>query len=388
MTSSTDQIPGFLLASLYAVLDDRNRWPRFLHDLCDFTGSTFAELISFHFTPAPSYLQFFQWGLSEEAAREFYNFGAYRDRWMQGKDLSGLAEGAVVSSTELCSDEVLEATECYQGFLEHRNLHYGACAFLLKSDRICTVLGIMRSKESGRLTSAELDRIRSLVPHVQRVLRIQDNASDLATQRDLLHGVVDHAAVGLILLEKNGTFLMANNRARAVLDRGTLLRTEHGLLRAASKNDDRALQDSIQRTLQRFQKTPGAEIVPLGQATSDPEVTGPWLRLLIVPAQNGGTPAPSSASPAAIVHIVDPAAPPRVDREMLRRVFSLEQGRGGGGRKSGLRLQRAGDGGPFSRLAPYGPLACQESFRQDRDHAAIRVGQPHPPGAIAAAGFR
>jgi DNA-binding CsgD family transcriptional regulator len=218
-----------------------------------------------------------------------------------------------------------DATECYQRFLKHRNLHYGACAFLLKSDRICTVLGIMRSKESGRFTSAELDRIRSLVPHVQRVLRIQDNASDLATQRDLLHGVVDHAAVGLILLEKNGTFLMANNRARAVLDRGTLLRTEHGLLRAASKNDDRALQDSIQRTLQRFQKTPGAEIVPLGQATSDPEVTGPWLRLLIVPAQNGGTPAPSSAAPAAIVHIVDPAAPPRVDREMLRRVFSLSK---------------------------------------------------------------
>ena len=106
--------------------------------------------------------------------------------------------------------------------------------------------------------------------------------------------------------------LTANTTAQSVLDRGTLLFTENRLLRSACKACDRALQEAIRRALDPFEKTPG-EIVSLGQPRSDRQAAGPQLRLLVVPARYGEKLAPASAAPAAIVHIIDAAAPPRID---------------------------------------------------------------------------
>jgi DNA-binding CsgD family transcriptional regulator len=63
----------------------------------------------------------------------------------------------------------------------------------------------------------------------------------------------------------------------------------------------------------------------LGQRLPDHAVGGPLLWLLIVRARRGETLTPSSSAPAAIVQIIDPAAPPWIDQEALRRVFSLSK---------------------------------------------------------------
>ena len=214
-----------------------------------------------------------------------------------------LAPGTVVSSVDACPDEELEVNECYLGFLEPRNLHYGASAFLLKSDRICTILATLRSKAAGPLTSAELGRIRSLVPHLQRVLRIQDETADLVTQRDILRGLLDQTAAGLILLDQSGAVLTTNSSARAAMDRGTLLFIENRLLRSACKGCDRDLQEAIQRALDPFEKTPAGEIVVLGEQSPDDEPTVRscvcWSNRLAT----GQKLAPSSAAPAAIVNL-------------------------------------------------------------------------------------
>jgi hypothetical protein len=107
--------------------------------------------------------------------------------------------------------------------------------------------------------------------------------------------------------------LTANTTAQSVLDRGTLLFTENRLLRSACKACDRTLREAIRRALDPFEKSPAGEIVSLGQPRSDRQAAGPQLRLLVVPARYGEKLAPSSAAPAAIVHIIDAAAQPRID---------------------------------------------------------------------------
>jgi DNA-binding CsgD family transcriptional regulator len=345
MTPSAEEIPSPLLASLYGVLDDQKRWSEFLHGFCGFVGTAYASVLSLTFGPDPRLRSFFWWGLSDEDVREYQTYWAGRDPWVKGKDLSGQIPGAVAGSVDFCPDDQLEVNEFYLGFLKPRNLHYGARAVLFKRERVSTILSTLRSKDPGRLTVAELDRMRSLVPHLQRVLRIQGETGDLATERDLLSGLFDQTAIGLVLLDQSGAVLAANSSARAVMDRGELLFTENGLLRSPCKACDRALQEAIHHALHRFEKTPGGEAVSLGQQSLDSEAAGPRLRLLVGPAHHRGTRDPSPVSPAVMVHIVDPAAPPHIDREMLRRVFSLSRAEAAVAEKLACGLSVAGTAG-------------------------------------------
>jgi DNA-binding CsgD family transcriptional regulator/PAS domain-containing protein len=319
---SAEQIPSALLASLYSVLDDPERWRVFLHGLCGYVGTTFASLVSATFSP-PKLLRLFVTGLSEEDAQEYRTRWMAKDPWGTKADLSEMVPGTVVRGEDYCPDEELESHEAYVGFLKAHDMHYGASAFLVKSDRICTLLSVSRAKRAGPLTMTEMDRIRLLVPHLQRVLRIQDESADLGTQHQILRGLFDQTVVGVVLLDQSGAVLAANSAARAVLDNGTVLRTENHVLRGACRCGDQALREAIQRTLNPSGKSSDGEVVALGKQRSDS--TGPLLRLLIVPARMGETLAPSSESPAVVVYVFDPAAPPRIDRESLRRVFSLSK---------------------------------------------------------------
>jgi DNA-binding CsgD family transcriptional regulator len=324
MTPSLEQIPSALLASLYGVLDDQERWPEFLRELCDFVGTTFASLVSCAFDP-PVIMRSFLWGLSDEDAREYIKSWVARDPWAGNADISDLVPGTVARGEEFCPDEELEKNEAYVGFLKARNMHYGAGAFLFKNDRIATVLSVSRSKQVGSLTERELDRIRSLVPHLQRVLRIQDETTNLATQLDILRLLFDQTAVGLIFLDQSGAVLAVNNRARAVMDSGGLLCAKDRVLRSSCQSCDIALRQEIRRALDPFENKADGEILTLGPQRSDHATGGPALRLLVVPTRPGERLTPSSGSPAAIVHIIDPAAAPWIDRETLRRIFLLSK---------------------------------------------------------------
>lgn len=318
----SEQIPSALLGSLYSVLDDPERWPEFLRGLCGYVGTTFASLVSATFSP-PAVLRLFVSGLSEEDTLEYKTRWMAKDPWGTNADLSTLVPGTVVRGEDYCPDEELESNEAYVGFLKAHDMHYGASAFLEKSDRICTLLSVSRAKRAGPLTMTEMDRLRFLVPHLQRVLRIQDESADLGAQRQILHGLFDQTVVGFVLLDQSGAVLAANTAARAVLDSGTVLRTENHVLRGACHCGDEALREAIQRALNPSRKSAGGEVVVLGKQRT--ESAGPLLRLLIVPARQGETLPPSSGSPAIVVYVFDPEAPPRIDREALRRVFSLSK---------------------------------------------------------------
>ncbi len=319
------EIPSALLASLYAVLDDQDRWKDFLKGLSDFVGTTFASLTSIVFDPTPTFMRFFLWGMSDEDAHEYRTSWVYKDPWGSSRDISALIPGTILRGEDCVPDEALEKNEAYIGFLKARNMHYGASAFLSRSERIVTLMSVSRSKRAGRLTEAELERLRSLVPHVQRVLRIHDETSDLETQHEILRGLFDQASVGIVLLDQGGAVLTINSRARSLMESGSLLYLENRSLRAYCADCDRALREATRRALDPFETESVGEVVPLGQRLPDHAMGGPLLWLLIVRARRGETITPSSISPAAIMQIIDPAAPPWIDQEALRRVFSLSK---------------------------------------------------------------
>jgi DNA-binding CsgD family transcriptional regulator len=273
-------------------------------------------------------LKMFKWGMSDEDAHEYYTRWAAKDPWASNNDLSAHPPGTVTCSAAVCPDEILEANEVYQCFLKERNLHYGGAAVLDLSERICTAFGTLRAKQSGKLTPEELDRIRRMAPHLQRVVRFQDRLDELETERGLLRDIFDQTGVGIVLLDKSGAVITENSRAAAILRRGGPIRVDQGQLRAPETGDDRALQQAIRHSVDRFDSShfdgqPGGDVLSLW-GRLDGNSAQP-MRVLIVPAEPAQVLTPSSRTTAAIVHIIDPAAAPRLDRPTLRRVFSLSK---------------------------------------------------------------
>ena len=275
--------------------------------------------------PTPTFMRFFLWGMSDEDAHEYRKSWVYKDPWGSSRDISAMIPGTILRGEDCVSDEVLESSEAYIGFLKARNMHYGAGAFLSRSERIVTVMSVSRAKRAGPLTEGELERVRSLVPHVQRILRIQDEASDLKTQYEILRRLFDQTSAGIVLLDQGGAVLTINSKARGLMENGGLLFLENRALRAACAACDQALQDATRRVLDPFETESAGEVVSLGRRMPDHATSAPLLRLLIVRAHRGELLVPSSSSPAAIVHIIDPGALPWIDQEALRRIFSLSK---------------------------------------------------------------
>ena len=320
-----EEIPSALLASLYAVLDDQDQWKDFLGRLCRFVGTTFASVASIMVDPAPTFMRIFLWGMSDEDAREYRKSWIYKDPWGSSTDISAMIPGTILRGEDCVPDEVLERSEAYIGFLKARNMHYGAGAFLFRSERIVTVMSVSRAKEAGPLTEAELERLRSLLPHVQRILRIQDETSHLKTEHEILRRLFDQTSAGIVLLDQGGAVLTINSKARALMESGSLLFLENRALRASCAACDKALREATRRVLDPFETESAGEVVSLGRQLPDDATSAPLLRLLIVRARRGETLVPSSSSPAAIVQIIDPAALPWIDQQALRRIFSLSK---------------------------------------------------------------
>lgn len=330
MSESPELPPAGLLTLLYSVLDDRNQWPVFLQEFGEYVGVTYASLMSWHFGPggAPPMLKMFKWGMSDEDAQEYYTRWAVKDPWVTNADLSLYPPGTVVYSDDICPDEILEGSEAYQCFLKSRNLHYGGSVVLDLSERICTALATLRAKERGRLKEEELGRIRCMAPHLRRVVRLQDRLDELQTSCDLLRGMFNQTATGIALLDKSGAVLAANTRATAIIKRGALLWLDQGQMRARDREEDKKLQEAIRRSVDRFDASQiagntGEEIVLL--RGSDPGGTSHPMRILIVPTEREQTLTPSSRTAAATVHMIDFAASPQVDKQLLRRLLSLSK---------------------------------------------------------------
>lgn len=187
---------------------------------------------------------------------------------------------------------------------------------------MCSLFGTLRSKAAGRLTAAEIDRIRAVTSHLHRVLRIQEEQDALLTERDLLKGLFETTAVGLVLLDPSGDVLTANTRARSILERANVLTEREGRLHAIRRADEAQLQAAISHALDPWDRIVPGETVVLEAPV--PGAAGP-LRLLIMPAQPGRLQGPSVKSPAALVHILDPSAPLPTDQATLQKLFAFSR---------------------------------------------------------------
>ncbi len=106
----------------------------------------------------------------------------------------------------------------------------------------------IRQERHGRIGAAEFAAFRMLAPHLRRAVAISNLLDLQSLETTALSTGLAKGSIAILLVDPFGAVLHANPSAQAMLSHGRTLRTEQGVLTAASSVDTEALQHAIAET--------------------------------------------------------------------------------------------------------------------------------------------
>jgi DNA-binding CsgD family transcriptional regulator len=141
-----------------------------------------------------------------------------------------LTPGELLILSEALSDHELRATRLYRDWLRPRRLHHLVSLIVSRTPRHTTGLSLLRRPQGPGFAQRELDLLRRLHPHLQRVVELQDMLVTAERKSEAADRLLESLRCGAIVLDDRGQVSGANQRAAALLERGQGLRQEGGRL--------------------------------------------------------------------------------------------------------------------------------------------------------------
>lgn len=271
---------------------------------CPDPGSASAARVSFGFDPA--------------LERAYFEHYIQRIPWYQ-EDGPHLWPGEVFLSQAVVPDRALESSEFHAGLLRIQDLHYNVTAVLRRRGTEVFCITIQRGhKRRGAYGDRSVEQLGRLVPHLRRAILLHEQLVALRVQQEQLLLAIEHVGASVALVDAGGHLLTASPRARALLQSGDVLQLDRqGGLRAAVARATDELRRAIRAARQPAM---GPSVVRLPRKDAGPPVE---VRVLPVTARETS---PGARLPAAMLLLPEPAQPPSIDEEALRRSWDLTAG--------------------------------------------------------------
>ena len=221
--------------------------------------------------------------------------------------------------TDLYTEEEKRTSEAYNAIQTLAHAGNGIDVRLYGSNGSRILWQVNDPLDGEGWSSAQLDRVRRLLPHVRQTVSIRQTLAGAGALGATLTEMLDATGLGIIQLDGRGRIVEANDRARDLLRAGDRLLDRNGLLSARSPRDDDDLQKLLGRALPPFgvQGAGGSMVVRRSGAL-------PPLVLHVNPVgpQESGYP----MSPiAALVLVRDPAAGTDIDPAVVARALDLTE---------------------------------------------------------------
>ena len=237
-----------------AALDD-SRWPtasRLLDDALQVRGNTLAHGVAH---PGGE-IQFFSMGFffhgqrNRELEREYLEIYLPQDervpRFLQ------LPDSQLAHMSEFYTEEELKTSVVYNDYLSRVHARNGITVRLDGPDGLNIGWGIHDPVDGNGWSSARLDSIRRLMPHIGQYVRIRQSLVGAGALGASLTELLDTTGLGIIHLDRRGRTVEMNDRARNLLRAGDGLFDERGFLFARTPEDNARLQGLLQRALPPF----------------------------------------------------------------------------------------------------------------------------------------
>ena len=179
------------------------------------------------------------------------------------------------------------------------------------------------SVERGGWTTDQIRLITALQPHVRQFVRVREMLADARALGASLTDLLEQSRLGIIQLDRLGRILIANDRAEDFLRESGGLRAQRGLLYARETKQNIELQRLLARALVAGGPPRAGGTITIGR----PPHAGS-LVLHIHPVGAGRWRRIGTRQVAALVLIIDPARPARIDPGFVAAAMGLTDHQG------------------------------------------------------------
>ena len=309
-----------ILMSLRQAMLDDTHWPAtsaLIDDACGMTGNELVVAEGFGDSVKVSFARFYCRGQRRDDLERAY-FDIYHNRDERLPRLRQLPDSHLVHVTELYTEEELKISPVYNEGMRRSGAQNSLNVRLDGRDGSRIVWALADPVESGGWSSAQVELIRLLLPHIRQFVSVRQVVAGADALGATLTELLDNTRVRIIHLDRSGRIVETNNRSRGILRRGDGLFDQDGLLHARLPADNARLQRLLKRALPTF----GGKAAISGSMTARREPGLPPLAVHANPVAArqldfGGQ------RVAALVLVVDPGSGPRIDPGSLATTLGL-----------------------------------------------------------------
>ena len=228
-----------------------------------------------------------------------------------------LPDGELVHVTGLYTDDERKTSRTYNEFLTRNDLHDSLNVRLGVAPGTHVTWAIANPAKPVGWHADQLAMTQRLLPHVRQFVRIRQAMADAEAMGSSLSAMLDNTRTGIIHLARLGRIVEANDRALEILARRDGLSVQGGYLGAWLPADDVRLQRLLAGAMPASGVHGVAGSMTIGRPSNLPRlvlhaspvrVRRPHVRARLI---------------AALVLVVEPEIPPRLDARLVREVFGL-----------------------------------------------------------------
>ena len=155
-------------------------------------------------------------------------------------------EGTITASHRIVPDAKFLESEYYRDFLRPQGAFYTAGVTLVRDATRIATFGVQRPRPAGPFESEELERLRTLYPHLRRAFQIGRELAGSEVERQAMLVLLERLPTGVLLLDEGRRVVFLNRRAQAMLAAGDgLAMTPQGL--ASADEEFQAALDKLIR---------------------------------------------------------------------------------------------------------------------------------------------
>ena len=310
-----------ILASLHEAALDDTRWPS--------TSALIDDALGVHgnclvYGDANSrediriyYAGFFYHGQRHrEWEREYFEVYFPLDERIPR--LLQLPDSQLVHMADLFTGEELKTSAVYNDFSTRVHAQNSIDVRLDGPDGSCITWGVNDPVDGSGWSSARLDSIRRLLPHIRQFVSFRQALSGAGALGASLMELLDTTGSGVIQLDRRGRIVEVNDRARDLLRTGDGLFDERGFLFARRPEENDRLQGLLTRALPPFGARGVGGSTMVGRASALPLV----LHVSPVDRQESDI---RVWPVAALMLVVDPAGRTRIDPAMAGAALGLTE---------------------------------------------------------------
>ena len=241
-----------IVASLHEAALDPGRWPGASALIDEVLGTHGSSVALGDGESEEDYRIYFMWTCLRGQRRRDLERLWFETHYPEDQGIPRLRRqpfNRLVHVTELYTEEELRTSASYNALrtLAHAGNGINVRLEGLNGSRILWQVNDPVDGEGW--SSAQIDAIRRLLPHVRHTLNVQQALSGAGALGAKLEGMLDVTGLGVVQLDARGRIVATNERARNILRTGDGLLDGDGVLSARAPRDNDSLQNLLGRAL-------------------------------------------------------------------------------------------------------------------------------------------